>query len=83
MQIFSTSLDGDSIRRRGRSLAAVAFMIAGLTAASAQEEEKPADQKTRQASSMRESIYKELARAQEVAEGKRFRRSAPTPEQSE
>ena len=72
MQIFSTSLDGDSIRRRGRSLTAVAFMIAGLTAASAQEEEKPADQKTRQASSMRESIYKELARAQEVAEENDF-----------
>ena len=80
MPSFLTSLDGDSMRRRGRRLLAVALMIAGLTAVAAsatlsaqeQEEEKPADQTTRQMSSMRESIYKELARAQEEAEENKF-----------
>jgi tetratricopeptide (TPR) repeat protein len=67
------------MRRRGRGLAAVALAIAGLTAAlsaslSAQEEQAtpPGEQKTRQISTMSESVFKELAQAQKKAEESKY-----------
>ena len=73
MRSLLTNRDGVSMRRRlPIAVLSLVSLTLGPTSTSGQESGALGDRKTRQTSSMREPIYKELARAQEKADENQY-----------
>jgi tetratricopeptide (TPR) repeat protein len=76
MKLSSTEIGRHTSRRRGRGILPTVFIMMALVSAPlmAQEEETEllGDLETQETASMRESTYKELAKAQEAAEAENY-----------